>query len=46
MNLSTGEMALIFAACALVIGGVFIAWRRGWLNPKTDANPTPSDAAK
>jgi hypothetical protein len=34
MNLSTGEMALIFAGCVLAIGVIVVLWRRGVFAPK------------
>jgi hypothetical protein len=52
MNLSTGEMALIFAGCVLAIGVIVILWRRGVFAPKTTgtldtgANPAPTGEAK
>ena len=52
MELSTTQMALIFAGCVLAIGAIVIVWRRGWLGPKapvtTDAatNPAHGEAAK
>jgi hypothetical protein len=49
MNLTTGEMALIFAGCVLTIGVVVVLWRRGVFAPKTDADVKPAhtgEAAK
>jgi hypothetical protein len=46
MNLSTAQMALIFAACVLVIGGVVVAWQRGWLNKLAEPKPTHSGDTK
>ena len=46
MNLSTGEMALVFAACVLAICGIVVAWQRGLFakvvggNAPADAKPT------
>ena len=42
MELSTSQMALIFAGCVLAIGAIVVVWRRGWLSPKA---PVTSDAA-
>lgn len=44
MNLSTAEMALIFAGCVVAIGVVVVLWRRGVFGAKTAA--TQSEAAK
>ena len=46
MNLSTGEVTLVLAACVLAIGVVVVLWRRGVFGPKApaDANPAPTDA--
>jgi hypothetical protein len=52
MNLTTGEMALIFAGCVLAIGVIVVLWRRGVFAPKTTgtldtgANPAPTGEAK
>jgi hypothetical protein len=43
MELSTGQMALVFAGCALVIGGLFVAWRRGLFGAAPAAS-APADA--
>ena len=42
MELTTTQMALIFAGCVLAIGVIVIVMRRGLLNPKA---PTTPDAA-
>ena len=48
MELTTGQMAMIFAGCVLAIGAIVIVWRRGWLGPKAPAAsaPAPTEAAK
>jgi hypothetical protein len=52
MNLSTTDMALVFAGCVLAIGAIVVLWRRGVFAPKaasTNPNPNPapgSEAAK
>ena len=49
-NLSTGEAALVLAVCAVVIGGVFVLFRRGVFGgAKADAAApaqTPAGTAK
>jgi hypothetical protein len=42
MELTTSQMAMIFAGCVLAIGALVIVWRRGLLGPKA---PVTSDAA-
>jgi len=44
MNLSTGEMALIFSGCVLAIGVVVILWRRGVFAPKATTTDTANPA--
>lgn len=44
MNLSTGEVSLILAACVLVIGGIVVLWRRGVFAPKAEADAHTGDA--
>lgn len=51
MELSSSQMAMIFAGCVLAIGAIVIVWRRGWLGAKAPAapaatNPAPTEAAK
>jgi hypothetical protein len=51
MELSTTQMALVFAGCVLAIGGLFVGWRRGLFSPRpaatTDASPAHTgEAAK
>lgn len=53
MELSTSQMALVFAGCVLAIGAVFVLWRRGVLGqkpeagaPVANASPAPTEAAK
>jgi hypothetical protein len=52
MNLSSTEMALVFAGCVLVIGAIVVLWRRGVFAPKANTNnadttnPAPGEAAK
>jgi hypothetical protein len=52
MELSTTQMALIFAGCVLAIGAIVIVWRRGWFSPKAPVttgaatNPANTEAAK
>ncbi|MBN9121996.1 MAG: hypothetical protein J0I06_23115 [Planctomycetes bacterium] len=52
MELTTSQMALIFAGCVLAIGGIVIAWRRGLLGPKgaitpdAASGPAPGEVAK
>lgn len=43
MDLSTGQMTLIFAGCVLAIGVVVVLWRRGVFGAKAAANPTPAN---
>jgi hypothetical protein len=42
MELSTGQMALVFAGCVLAIGVVVIVWRRGLFSGKAEAAPAPT----
>jgi hypothetical protein len=46
MNLSTTDMALIFAGCVVAIGAILVLFRRGVFSPKaadtgTNTNPAP-----
>ena len=45
MNLSTTEMALIFAGCVLIIGAVLVLWRRGLFAPKA-SNTKPEHSGE
>jgi hypothetical protein len=49
MNLSTGEMALVFAGCVLAIGVIVVLWQRGVFAPKAADTTKPAhtgEAAK
>lgn len=45
MELTTGQMTMIFAGCVLAIGAIVIVWRRGWLNPKAPTAGAATDPA-
>jgi hypothetical protein len=48
LNLSTGEATLVLAGCVVVIGAVFVLFRRGIFGgAKADGQPqTPAGSAK
>ena len=46
MNLTSGEVAVVLVACAVVIGAIFVLYRRGIFGGTKVEQKTPVTAAK